>query len=406
MSADRVEDDRPGFAFLLPWSFDLEGGGVAHAVFGLADQCRVDSAYRPIALEMDWTSKRPRENQWRGISRFRLRLRAPWSEKRPLWTAASYLLHLPGDVYRLKRLIKIRNLRVINRQFPGLESFNFVLMRRLGLFRGKNVFTFQGTDVRLVLNTRGVLRKIWKWMLRQADLLVFVSQGLQDEFLSFDPELADHCAVVHNGVDVDAFMRQSDEVDPSLDFLEGSHDLVLSIGKFEYRKGHDLLVRAFDLVLRQHSNARLAIIGGSGPTLEATRNLILTLGLSEYVAVLTDIPYKQIPGVIRRSEVFVLCSRWEKGKLGEGFPLALVESGALTKPVVSTDSTGCDEIIQDGHTGRLVALEDPVALGSAILDVLQNRADAQRMAANLHTLVCNQFTWQHAWRKYRRLVEA
>jgi len=401
-----VESGRPGFAFFLPWSFDLEGGGVAHAVFGLADQCRTDSTYSPIALEMDWQCKRPVLDQWRGIPRVRLRLRTPWQKEYRFRAAISYLAHLPTDLWRLRRITTAHNLRAINSQYPGLDSFNFVLMRHLGLFCGKNVFTFQGTDVRLVLGTKGLIRTLWKWMLRRVDVLVFVSEGLKDEFLAFDPRLAERCVVVHNGVDVEAFSRLSSECAPYPTLFDDSHDVVLSIGKFEYRKGHDLLVKAFELVLRQYPSARLAIIGGSGPTLEATRDLIATLGLRDTVTVLTDIPYKQIPSLIRRSEVFVLCSRWEKGHFGEGFPLALAESGALARPVVSTQSTGCDEIIQDRHTGRLVALEDPAALAGAILDVLRDRADANRMASHLHQLVCSQFTWQHVWCKYRRLLEA
>src|SRR5262249_16342561 len=120
----------------------------------------------------------------------------------------------------------------------------------------------------------------------------------------------------------------------------------------------------------------------------------------------TDIPYSHIPGLLRRADVFVLCSRWERGKFGEGFPLALAESGALGRPVVSTCSTGCDEIIRDGETGRLVPLENPAALARAILDLLNDRERAQQLAANLHNLVCERFTWQHAWHRYRVLVES
>src|SRR5207302_7887821 len=136
-----------------------------------------------------------------------------------------------------RHIIKQYNLDVINSQYPGLQSLNFVLMRHIGIFRGKNIFTFQGTDVRAVLSAQGLLRKIWKWMLRRVDLLVFVSQGLKNEFLAFDPALAGRCAVVHNGVDVDAFKQRSDQGLPPLKFFEGSVDLILSIGKFEYRKG-------------------------------------------------------------------------------------------------------------------------------------------------------------------------
>src|SRR5205823_5906312 len=137
----------------------------------------------------------PRRDEWRGITRIRLRMQAPWSEKHLLRAAVSYVLHLPNDLLRLRALIKTYNIRVINSQFPALDSLNFILMRHVGLFRGKNVFTFQGTDVRLVLRTRGVLRQIWKWMLHRVDLLVFVSEGLKEEFLAFDPGLAKRCVV-------------------------------------------------------------------------------------------------------------------------------------------------------------------------------------------------------------------
>jgi glycosyltransferase involved in cell wall biosynthesis len=242
-------------------------------------------------------------------------------------------------------------------------------------------------------------------MLRRTDALVFVSQGLKEEFLALDPGLDKRCIVVHNGVDVDAFKRRSEQF-RAVELFQGSHDVILSIGKFEHRKGHDLLVRAFEIVKRQRSNARLVMIGGAGPTLEPIRLLVSSLGLDEQVTILTNVPYLDIPGLIRRSQVFVLCSRWEKGKYGEGFPLALVESGALARPVVTTNSTGCDEIIQDGQTGRLVAVEDPNALACAMLDLLNNPTKAQKMGMNLHALVCRQFTWRHAWGKYRALIEA
>src|ERR1051325_5406129 len=129
-----VDNRRPGFAFLLPWSYDVEGGGVGHAVAGLADQCLAESVYRPIALEIDWESKRPKADDWRGLTRVRLCLRPPWSDKRVIRTAISYLLHLPLDLHRFWRVIQEYNLRVINRQFPGLDSFTLVLMRRIGLF--------------------------------------------------------------------------------------------------------------------------------------------------------------------------------------------------------------------------------------------------------------------------------
>ncbi len=44
----------------------------------------------------------------------------------------------------------------------------------------------------------------------------------------------------------------------------------------------------------------------------------------------------------------------------------LVEAGALGKPVVATRTEGPSEIVQDGVTGLLVPVDDPVALAAAL----------------------------------------
>ena len=399
-----VTQHKPGCAFLVPWSPD-RGGGVTHVVVALLNECAAEGAYRPIVLEVNWAFRRPENDQWRGIPRVRLRLGSPCSSRR-LRAPLSFLILFPAELRRLRRLISAHGLGAINMHFAGLESFSFVALRRLGLFRGKYVLTFHGSDVRQVLRTRGAQRALWRLMLHGVDLLVFVSEDLKEEFLAFDPSLASRCVVIHNGIDIQAFTRNCQEDLPLPEFFAGSHDTLISVGQFEYRKGHDLLIQAFELVLRERSHARLAIVGRSGPTLEGTRKLIAERGLETHIALFTDLPHSHVPVLLNRADVFVLSSRWRKGEFGEGFPLVLAEAGALARPVVSTQSTGCGEIISDRVTGRLVPLEDPPALADAILDLLNDRVSAQRMGLNLQRIVREQFSWQQAWAKYRQLLDA
>jgi len=313
---------------------------------------------------------------------------------------------LPAELRRLRRLISAHGLRAINMHFAGLESFSFVALRRLGLFRGKYVLTFHGSDVRQVLRTRGAQRALWRLILHGVDRLVFVSKDLKEEFLAFDHSLASRCVVIHNGIDIRAFTCGCQEDRPLPEFFAGSHDTLISVGQFEYRKGHDLLIQAFELVLLERSHARLAIVGRSGPTLEGTRKLIADRGLEAHIALFTDLPHSHVPALVNRADVFVLSSRWRKGEFGEGFPLVLAEAGALARPVVSTRSTGCGEIIFDRVTGRLVPLEDPPALADAIVDLLNDRVSAQRMGMNLQKIVQEQFSWQQAWVKYRHVLDS
>ena len=50
----------------------------------------------------------------------------------------------------------------------------------------------------------------------------------------------------------------------------------------------------------------------------------------------------------------------------EGFPKALIEAMASGRPVVTTDTTGCCDVIEDGVSGILVPLYDSVALADAL----------------------------------------
>lgn len=50
----------------------------------------------------------------------------------------------------------------------------------------------------------------------------------------------------------------------------------------------------------------------------------------------------------------------------EGLPKALVEAAACGRPIVTTDTTGCREVVEAGVSGVLVPLRSPVALADAL----------------------------------------
>jgi N,N'-diacetylbacillosaminyl-diphospho-undecaprenol alpha-1,3-N-acetylgalactosaminyltransferase len=57
----------------------------------------------------------------------------------------------------------------------------------------------------------------------------------------------------------------------------------------------------------------------------------------------------------------------------EGVPRVLLEALAMRRPVVTTDSVGCREVVEDGENGFLVPIKDSQALGSAIRTLLEDR---------------------------------
>ena len=72
--------------------------------------------------------------------------------------------------------------------------------------------------------------------------------------------------------------------------------------------------------------------------------------------------------------------------------------------VVCTKADGLSELITDGVTGRLVAIDDHIALADTIVDVLTHPDEAQRMAVKFYEYVSSNLSWHHAYEGYLQLA--
>jgi glycosyltransferase involved in cell wall biosynthesis len=64
---------------------------------------------------------------------------------------------------------------------------------------------------------------------------------------------------------------------------------------------------------------------------------------------------------------------------GEGVPRSLIEAAATGRPIVTTDSPGCREAVNDSVNGFLIPVHDSTALAEAIGKILEATALAVRM---------------------------
>jgi len=298
----------------------------------------------------------------------------------------------------MRRFINQHNITIVNTHFPGLNSLLFVALKKLKLFKGKIILSFHLSDVRVAQAAEGRERRLWSVLLRGADHIVVVSADLAKEVLALDPTSAAKMTTIYNGVDLALFARGKDETCAPFS-VPNQSKIIVSIGAFIPRKGHDVLVRAFGHVSHQVPDARLVLVGGDGPEVERIRRLIDSLGLSEKVAIFKDVPHEQIPAFLFQAQLFVLASR------RESFGLVVTEAAAANVPVVCTKAQGLRELITDGVNGKLVAIDDHVALADAIVEVLTHSEEAGRMAANFYEYVKSSLTWHHAYEKYIQLSQ-
>ncbi len=62
----------------------------------------------------------------------------------------------------------------------------------------------------------------------------------------------------------------------------------------------------------------------------------------------------------------------------EGLSRVLLEAGSMAKPIITTDVTGCREVVDDGVNGYLVPIKDSSALASA-MEMMINLTDRERL---------------------------
>jgi len=132
-----------------------------------------------------------------------------------------------------------------------------------------------------------------------------------------------------------------------------------SVGRLDYQKGYDVLIRAL-----AHLPGVQAVLVGEGPERGALTRLAEEVGVGDRLALpgWSDEPRAHLSTF----DVFALPSRFE------GFPLAVLEAMLAELPVVASDVGSVAEAVVDGETGILVAPDDVDALAAGIARVLHD----------------------------------
>jgi glycosyltransferase involved in cell wall biosynthesis len=204
---------------------------------------------------------------------------------------------------------------------------------------------------------RALVRSLTRRAYRRADCFLAnsheMAQGLETS-LGLDHR---RVRVIHNPIDIERVRRLGHEPLP----LDQARPFIVSVGRLERQKGHDLLLKAY--AASGLSDTLDLIIVGRGTREGELRRQAAELGLGERVKFVdfTENPW----AFVSRAKLFVLPSRWE------GFPTALVEALACGAPALAT---ACDfgpaEIVEHGASGWIVPPEQPEAFGRAMADLI------------------------------------
>lgn len=172
---------------------------------------------------------------------------------------------------------------------------------------------------------------------------------------------------------------------------------VTAIGRLDYQKGFDSLIRSWRKVNKACPEWILQIYG-EGALLEPLMDEITKLNLENSVFI--NPPTKHIEEVYAQSSIVVSSSHYE------GFPLVLLESISCGIPIVSyAYKCGPKDLIDNGVNGLLVKYGDEESLSNALIEIIQNETLRFAMGKNAY-LKATDFSLENIMSKWHELFNS
>lgn len=292
-----------------------------------------------------------------------------------------------SDWQALKELIS-----VIKQEQPDILHLNSSKMGLLGALAGRRagvrhiIFTAHGWPH---LEQRSPLWKLMAWagswltIMLCSRVITVSDRDLRDSPTFF---FRDKLRLIHNGIA--DFMRLARE-DARAALEKRSHDLtkfpqwLMMNAELHHNKGIGVAIRALAELSHKHPGLAL-VVCGEGEARDYLTELALNLHVSSRVFLLGFLPNAK--EYLAAGDIYLMPSS------KEGLPLALLEAGLASLPVVASKVGGIPDVIEDHRTGLFMPRANTHILAKAIAYYLNNPDAAAAYGAALRNKVLKDFS--------------
>lgn len=235
----------------------------------------------------------------------------------------------------------------------GPNGSRGVLLKALGVFKGKVITTFHGYDIRLGLEEGP---DIYRRLFREGDLFLSICDYNYKKLVSFG---LDKNKIIRHPVGIDLnkfpFKWRSDKF-PGMKPVK-----VLTVARLVRVKALENGIKAIHRVIQERPTLDLEYnIVGDGFLTEELNQLIHDLGLDGIVHLLGPKNGDEVMEIMKDSHIFILPSKVE------ALPVSLMEAQAVGLPVIATAVGSVEDVIVNGKSGYCVPAMDIDALADKL----------------------------------------
>lgn len=197
------------------------------------------------------------------------------------------------------------------------------------------------------------------------DGFIFQTQRVS---MLFPENLRKKGRVIHNG------LFSSDIPEKVTDYDRRDKNRICAIGRLDYQKAYDTMIKAFAVFARNHPEHTLNIYGrGRDGAQDKLQAMARELEVGSRVIFHGNLP--DVLEHIKDAGMFLMTSRFE------GMPNALMEAMACGIPCVCTDCDfGPAELIEDGVSGLLAPVDNVEAIAGAMTRVIDEPGLAKKLS--------------------------
>jgi glycosyltransferase involved in cell wall biosynthesis len=269
------------------------------------------------------------------------------------------------------------------------------------------VYAAQELNIPSIVSIRGndIIRDVFKserfpylkWALENATQFTAVSQeGLQRaRILS---ARLDKGSVILNSI------RPQDYSEGTQAF-DVPRPIVGSLSVFKNKKGIEVLLCAFSMLLQQYPSAHLLLVGFVVPGEQNSfETLVTKYNLNDKVTVTGRIPGHDALRYIRSMDIFAFTS------LHDGCPNTVLEAMLAGVSIVATRAGAVPELIEDGKHGLLVNPGSAIELCEAMLRMLEDSTNRQEYGNQAQQRVLSDFAphkeLEDYWKIYQECLSS
>lgn len=233
---------------------------------------------------------------------------------------------------------------------------------------------------------RNIMERLYKKAFQLSDGTVFVNNDDPKYMIKksiIDPKKVKIIKSV--GVDKEKFNIKN-FTQSQLNMIKKSNQLddkiiVLMVARAIWDKGIQEYYESSKLLKEKYPQVQFILVGGTdeGNLTCASESFlksgnVIWLGHRDDIVELTAI-----------SDIYVLPS------YREGVPATLMEAASMSKPIITTDTVGCREVVSDGENGFLIPIKNSLKLAQKIEELIQDQKLRETMGKKGREKVIKEF---------------